>query len=192
MSVDVTQLLLAWRGGNKDALDQLVPLVYEELCRLANNRLRQERVNHTLETNALVNEAYLRLIDCQSLDWQNRAHFFGVAAQLMRNVLVDHARKQNAAKRGGDHYKISLTNLPDLSREPDLDLIALDDALLKLAKVDVQQSKIIELRYFGGLSIEDTAEVLGISAATVNREWRTAKIWLLRELKGISENNKNS
>lgn len=183
MNASVTQLLLEWRNGDKEALDRLMPLVYEELRRLAGLRLRHERVSHTLEAAALVNEAYMRLVDCRNIEWRNRAHFFGVAAQLIRNVLVDHARKRNADKRGGDQYRISLTDMPNAGAEPDLDLIALDRALTKLTEMDPQQSRIIELRYFGGLGIEEAAEVLGISAATVNREWRTAKIWLLHEMR---------
>jgi RNA polymerase sigma factor (TIGR02999 family) len=179
---NVTQLLKCWSSGDKEALNQLIPLVYEELYRLANSRLRQERVDHTLQATALINEAYLRLADWQTIDWQSRAHFIGVAAQVMRNILVDHARKHTAGKRGGDRYKISLAAVPNLAEERDLDLIALDDALQSLTALDPQQGKIIELRYFGGLNIDEIAEVLAVSPATVSREWRLAKIWLMHQL----------
>lgn len=181
----ITQILRDWSEGNKEALDQLIPLVYDELHRLAMHRLRQERPGHTLQATALVNEAYMRLADWQNVDWQNRAHFIGVAAQVMRNILVDYARKHGAEKRGGDRYRISLAAVPNLAQERDFDLVALDDALTSLAAIDAQQSRIIELRYFGGLSIEETAEVLGVSAATVSREWKIAKMWLRREMDNI-------
>jgi RNA polymerase sigma factor (TIGR02999 family) len=178
----ITQILKAWNGGNKAALDELIPLVYDELHRLAMSRLRQDRAGHTLQATALVNEAYMRLADWQNVDWHNRAHFIGVAAQIMRNILVDYARKHGAEKRGGDRYKISLTAVANLTQERELDLVALDNALQSLAAIDPVQSRVIELRYFGGLSIEETAEVLGVSAATVSREWKIAKMWLKKEL----------
>jgi len=177
----VTQLLLDWRNGDQAALDQLMPLVYDELHRLAQAYLRRERQGHTLQTSALVNEAYLRLVD-QQTPWQNRAHFFGIAAQLMRRILVDHARAHQYAKRGGDQQRVSLEAAADVANAEDGDLVALDDALLSLAAIDPKQSRIIELRFFGGLTIEETAEVLGISHATVEREWSLARAWLRREL----------
>lgn len=179
----VTNLLIEWKQGNEDALNRLIPLVYDELKHIANIKLNNERANHSLQGTALVNEAYLRLIDCDNIDWKNRAHFFGVAAQLMRNILVDHARKNLAAKRGGEKFMISLSNVPDLVNESDLDLLALDDALNGLATIDKQQANIIELRYFAGLSMEETAEVLSISTATLSREWKTAKVWLRHEMR---------
>lgn len=174
---------MEWKQGNGDALNQLIPLVYDELKRIANIKLNNERVNHSLQGSALVNEAYLRLIDCDNIDWKNRAHFFGVAAQLMRNILVDHARKNLAVKRGGEKFMISLSDIPDLVNESDLNLLALDDALNSLAAIDKQQANIIELRYFAGLSMEAIAEVLGISTATLSREWKTAKVWLRHQMR---------
>jgi RNA polymerase sigma factor (TIGR02999 family) len=180
----VTQLLADWRGGNQQALDELMPLVYKELHRLADHYLRRERVGHTLQATALINEAYLRIINQDEVNWQNRAHFFGVAAQMMRRILVDHARSHLYAKRGGGAQKLTINEAIDLpQQERDLDLVALDDALQRLEQLDPQQSKIIELRFFGGLTIEETAEVLGISPATIKREWNWAKAWLYRELK---------
>lgn len=182
MDADVTRLLTDWRGGDQQALEQLAPLVYDELRRLAGRYLRRERVNHTLQSTALVHEAYLRLIDQSRVQWQNRAHFFGVAAQMIRRILVDHARGHQAAKRGAGVARLSLDEALDASAPRDLDLVALDDALATLAQLDPQQSRIIELRYFGGLSIEETAEVIGVSPATVKREWASARAWLFREL----------
>jgi RNA polymerase sigma factor (TIGR02999 family) len=179
---EVTQLLIDWNKGDEGALEKLLPMVYEELRRLANSRLRNQRPDHTLQPTALVNEAYLHLIDCNNIQWQNRAHFFGVAAQLMRNILVDHARSHQAAKRGGDRHKVSIDDLPELAKGQDVDLIALDDALKGLAAIDEQKSRLVELRYFGGLTIEEAAEVLGVSPATVKREWNMARAWLLREM----------
>lgn len=185
-SQDVTQRLLDWSKGDRSALDDLLPLVYGELRRLANHHLRRERPGHTLQPTALVHEAYMRLINQAEVNWQNRAHFFGVAANLMRQILIQHARAVQAAKRGGDAHKLSLEELPGISDglagKPDLDLIALDDALNQLAAIAPQQGRVVELRYFGGLSIDETAEVLGISPATVKREWTMAKAWLHREL----------
>jgi RNA polymerase sigma factor (TIGR02999 family) len=179
---DVTQLLVAWNEGNQDALECLLPVVYDELRKLAKSYLRRERPDHTLQATALVHEAYLRLIDQNQVTWQNRAHFFGIAAQMMRRILVNHAEARRADKRGGGAQKLSLDEAIDLAEDRAVDLIALDDALKALAEFDPQQARIVELRYFGGLSIEETAEVVGVSPATVKREWSTAKMWLHREL----------
>lgn len=183
-SKEVTQLLADWQSGDQQALEVLMPLVYKELHRLADHYLRRERVGHTLQATALINEAYLRIIKQDEVNWQNRAHFFGVAAQMMRRILVDHARSHLYAKRGGGAQKLTINEAIDVpQQERDLDLVALDDALQRLEQIDPQQSKIIELRFFGGLTIEETAEVLGISPATIKREWNWAKAWLYRELK---------
>lgn len=182
-SEGVTQLLVEWGNGDQAALDKLMPLVYSELRRLANNYLRRERGNHTLQPTALVNEAYLKLVDQRNARWQNRAQFFGVAAQLMRRILVDHARLHQAQKRGGsDQERLSLTNVEQMSAKPDIDLLALHEALNELAELDPQQSRIVELKFFGGLSIEETAEVLGIGHATVERDWKMARAWLRNKL----------
>jgi RNA polymerase sigma factor (TIGR02999 family) len=179
---DVTQLLVNWSNGDKEALEDLTPLVYAELRRLANRYLRRERPDHTLQSTALVHEAYLRLIDGNSVQWQNRAHFFAVSAQLIRHILIDHARARQAGKRGSGGLKLSLDEAIATPGEKDMDLVALDDALKDLAKIDPDQSRIVELRFFAGLSIEETAEVVGVSPATVKREWTTAKAWLAREI----------
>jgi RNA polymerase sigma factor (TIGR02999 family) len=179
---DVTQILREVSDGDKDAPARLMPLVYEELRRLANHYLRQERSDHTLQPTALVHEAYLKLIDQTRVDWQNRAHFFGVAAQSMRRILVDHARRHGASKRGGLQQKLTLDEAVDYSQSRDVDLVALDDALNLLAELDERQSRIVELRFFGGLTIEETAEALGVSAATVKVDWSMAKAWLRREI----------
>lgn len=179
---DVTRLLVDWSNGDKAALEQLTPLVYSELRRLAGRYLRRERPDHTLQSTALVHEAYMRLVDQRSVRWQNRAHFFGVAAQLIRRILVDHARSRMAAKRGAAVCKLSLDEAIETPGPRDLDLAALDDALTTLATIDPQQSRVVELRFFTGLSIEETAEVLHISPATVKRDWTTAKAWLFREI----------
>ena len=182
-SENVSQLLVKWGEGDQAALDKLMPLVYSELRRLASNYLRRERQNHTLQPTALVNEAYLKLIDQKSARWQNRAHFYGVAAQLMRRILVDHARQHQAAKRGGpSQERLSITSAGQLGEKPDLDLLALHEALVELKTFDSQQERIVELRYFGGLSIEETAEVMGIGHATVERDWKMARAWLRRKL----------
>jgi RNA polymerase sigma factor (TIGR02999 family) len=179
----VTQLLVDWTGGDPTALDKLMPLVYNELRRLAGNYLRRERQNHTLQPTALVNEAYLKLIDQKNARWQNRAQFYGVAAQLMRRILVDHARQHQAAKRGGsDQQRLSITSAETIIKQPELDFLALNEALNELAQIDPQQSKIVELKFFGGLSIEETAEVLGVGHATVERDWKMARAWLRRKL----------
>jgi len=177
----VTQLLAEWSKGDRAALEALMPLVYSELRRVANHYLSQEKPGHTLSATALVHEAYLRLVK-QKLPWQSRAHFFAVAAQMMRRILVDHARSHNYAKRGGGVMTITLDSAL-ASSDRELDLVALDDALLSLAKLDERQSRMVELRFFGGLSIEETSEVLGISAPTVKREWASARAWLFREIR---------
>jgi RNA polymerase sigma factor (TIGR02999 family) len=181
---NVTQLLIGWSKGDKEALDKLVPLVYDELRRQAARYLRRERVGHTLQTTALIHEAYLRLIDQKNVHWQNRAHFFGIAAQLMRRILVDHARTKKRAKRGGSDVRVSLSEATLQTQGQDLDIVALDEALERLAEIDEQQSRIVELRFFSGLTVEETAEVLSISTATVKRDWSMAKAWLHREVSG--------
>jgi len=178
---DLTALLVASSKGDQEALNQLLPLVYDELRRQANRYLRRERSDHTLQATALVHEAYLRLID-QQVSWQNRAHFFGVAAEMMRRILIDHARSHQAVKRGSGGIKLSLEDVLNLSDEKAADLVALDDALNALAEIDPQKSKLVELRFFGGLSLEETAEVLNVGTATVTRQWRMAKAWLYHEL----------
>jgi RNA polymerase sigma-70 factor (ECF subfamily) len=179
----VTELLLHWQQGDQAAREQLISLMYGELRRVARNYLRRERPDHTLQSGALVHEAYLRLMGEQSPQWKNRAHFFGVAAQVMRHILVDHARSRRSAKRGGGAPRLALDPQMALPQYRDLDLLALDDALNRLAELDAQQSRLIELRFFGGLSIVETAAALNISAATVKREWATARVWLQREMK---------
>jgi RNA polymerase sigma factor (TIGR02999 family) len=179
----VSQLLLNWGRGDQNAREELIPLVYGELRRIARRYLWQERPDHTLQSGALVHEAYLRLLHGEPPQWQNRAHFFGVAAQLMRHILVDHARGRLAAKRGAGAPRLALDPQIALPQKREVDLVALDDALTRLATLDPQQSRLIELRFFGGLSIDETAVVLGISPATVKREWATARAWLQREMK---------
>jgi RNA polymerase sigma factor (TIGR02999 family) len=179
----ITQLLIDWGKGDQAALEKLMPLVYSELRRLAGNYLRRERAGHTLQPTALVNEAYLKLIDQRNAKWQNRAQFFGISAQLMRRILVDHARQRQAAKRGGSgQQRLSITSAQALVKQPEVDLLALNEALEELAEMDPQQGRIVELKFFGGLSIEETAEVLGISHATVERDWKLARAWLRRQL----------
>jgi len=182
-TVRVTQLLLEISEGNRNAVEELLPLIYDELRRLAGGYLRRERVGHTLEATAVVHEAYLRLVDQTRVQWQNRAQFFGVAASLMRRILVDYARNHGANKRGGGAEKISLEDGLVASAERSAELVAVHDALETLAQVDPLKSRIVELRFFGGLSIEETAEVLNSSTATVNRQWRMAKAWLYGQLK---------
>jgi RNA polymerase sigma-70 factor, ECF subfamily len=179
---ELTQLLIAWSDGDQAALNKLTPLVYEELRRLARRYMSLEGKGHTLQTTALVHEAYLRLFNRQSVHWQNRAHFFAIAAQLMRCILVDHARGHAYQKRGGKAQMVSLDEAAIISQERASEVIALDEALTALAAIDPQQSCIIELRFFGGLSVEETAEVLSLSPATIKREWSSAKLWLLREI----------
>ena len=183
---EVTQLLVKLSAGDRSALDDLLPLVYDELRRLADRYLRRERSDHTLQATALVNEAYLRLVD-QNVPWQNRAHFFGVAAEMMRRILVDHARSHQAQKRGSGGIKLSLDDALNMSDERASDLIALDEALSALAAFDPQKSRIVELRFFAGLSIEETARVLGIGTATVIRQWKMAKAWLYHEVSKESD-----
>lgn len=177
-----TQLLNDYRNGNREALDALFPLVYDELKRLAASRLRDERSNHTLQPTALVHEAYMRLVSQHSSDWQNRAHFFGLAAEMMRRILVNHAVAKNADKRFGNQTRLALDEAVSFVQEREVNLILLDESLKKLAEFDEFQSRIIELRFFTGLTIEETAEVLGVSGSTVKREWRIAKAWLHNEL----------
>lgn len=182
-SKEVTELLVRWRDGDREALDSLMPLVYGELRRLARHYLRQERSDHTLQSTALVHEAYMRLAGQSPPQWQNRAHFFGIAAHVMRQILVEHARAHVAAKRGGKNAcKLTLDAALEIQQKTDVDVIALDDALNRLAELDPQQSRIVELRFFAGLTIEDTAEVLGIAPATVKRDWTSARAWLHREI----------
>jgi len=178
----VTQLLSDASQGDAAALDALLPLVYDELRRLADAYLHRERSDHTLQATALVHEAYLRLVDQTNINWQNRAHFFSVAAQVMRHILVDYARTHQRQKRGGNLRKLSLDEAVGFFAERDVNLVALDDGLNDLARLDPQQSRIVELRFFGGLTIEEIAEVLQVSPATVSREWHTAKLWLHREM----------
>ena len=175
---EITQLLMSWSQGDKAALDQLVPLVYPELRRLAKRHMNRENPGHTLQTSALINEAYLKLVDQQNVEWQNRAHFFAVAAQVMRHILVDHARTRNYAKRGGGAPRVVLDEAIALTAQRAAELVALDEALKDLATLDGRRSQIVELRFFGGLSLEETAEAMNISPSTVQREWRAAKAWL--------------
>ena len=182
-SEGITQLLIDWSKGDQAALEKLMPLVYDELRRLASNYLRRERASHTLQPTALVNEAYLKLVDQRHAKWQNRAQFFGISAQLMRRILVDHARQHQAVKRGGaKQQRLSITSAERVAKQPEIDLLALNEALDELTIMDPQQAQIVELKFFGGLSIEETAEVLGISHATVERDWKMARAWLRRQL----------
>lgn len=178
----VTELLRAWGGGDEAALNELVPLVESELRRLARGYMARERAGHTLQTTALVNEAYLRLVDAQDIRWNDRAHFFGIAARLMRRVLVDHARQRAFQKRGGDMQPVSLDDAMFVSRAPDVELLDLDRALQALAAVDERKARVVEMRYFGGMTVEETADALAVSTETVKRDWRLAKLWLLDEL----------
>lgn len=180
-SNDITRILLKWSEGDSAALEQLMPLVYDELRRLAVKYLRHERANHTLQPTALVNEAYMRLVDQQKVEWQSRAQFFGLAARLMRNILVDHARSRQTAKRGGELQRVSFDS-NQAAGTPQIEFLAVHEALERLATFDPQKSQIVELRFFGGLSIEQTAEVLKIGHATVERDWKLARAWLRREL----------
>jgi RNA polymerase sigma-70 factor, ECF subfamily len=181
-SHDVTRLLKAWSTGDEAALAKLTPLVYRQLRAIARRYMAGERDGHILQTTALVHEAYVRLVDCGRVNWQDRAHFFAVSAQLMRRILIDFARSRGYLKRGGDVPHISLEEAPSVSNEPDVNLVALDDALKALAALDERKSKVVELKFFGGLNVEETAEVLRVSSDTVMRDWKLAKIWLLREL----------
>ncbi|MCD9188218.1 MAG: sigma-70 family RNA polymerase sigma factor [Pyrinomonadaceae bacterium] len=175
---DVTQLLSKAQTGNREALDELLPLVYDELRRVAGSHLRNERDNHTLQATALVNEAYIRLLEQKEVDWQNRLHFFSIASEMMRRILVNYAVQRNAKKRGDGAIQVELDEAISFADGRDFDLVSLDEALKTLAKLDEKQAKIVELRFFGGLTIEETAQVLGISDSTVKREWRMAKAWL--------------
>ncbi len=179
---EVSQLLRAWGDGDQTALDRLMPLVYEELRRMARRYMDRQQAGHTLQTTALIHEAYLRLVDQQEVQWQNRAHFFGVAARAMRSILVDYARTRQAVKRGGEVHLVSLDEAAVVSTERTADLVALDDALESLAAFDRRKCQVVEIRYFGGLTVEETAEVLKVSPETVARDWRLARTWLLREL----------
>lgn len=181
-SHEVTSLLKAWSSGDEQALQRLTPLVYRQLHQVARRYMAGERSGHTLQTTALVNEVYLRLVDCGRVNWQDRAHFFAMSAQLMRRILIDFARSRDYLKRGGAIPHISLEEAPSVCEEPDVNLVALDDALKALAAVDERKSKVVELKFFGGLNAEETAEVLRVSSDTVMRDWKFAKIWLLREL----------
>ncbi len=182
-SQELTTLLHAWRDGDQSALDKLMPLVYGELRRLAHRYMLRERAGHTLQTTAVVNEAYLRLIDAQQVEWKDRAHFFAISANLMRRILVEFARSRGRNKRGGDVRRVELDEALVVSPQRGTDLVALDDALVSLAEMDERKAKVIELRFFGGLSVEETAEVLSVSPDTVMRDWRLAKVWLWREMK---------
>lgn len=180
---DVTGLLFEWQQGDKDALDRLTPLVYGELRRIAHRYVQRERDGHTLETTALVNEAYVRLVGQQNIQWENRAHFFAVTAQVMRHILIDHARKRHYAKRGGAQQQVSLEHADLMSPERASELVALDEALDELARLDPRKARVVELRYFGGLNLEETADALQISEMTVRRDWRAAKAWLYRRMR---------
>jgi RNA polymerase sigma factor (TIGR02999 family) len=182
--MDVTTLLLAWQAGDDAALARASSLVYRELRRLAGGHLRGEREGHTLQPTALVHEAFLRLVDQKRVRWKSRLHFFSIASHLMRRILVDHARRRRADKRHGQAMAVSLEDAPDVAKPTDVDLVRLDDALLALSKLDIRQSRVVELRYFGGLTIEETAEVLQVSPATVKLDWKMAKAWLFDELRG--------
>ncbi len=185
----ITGLLKAWSGGDDEALEKLTPMVYRQLHQIARHYMGGERSGHTLQATALVNEAYLRLVDCTKVNWQDRAHFFAVSANLMRRILIDFARSRGYLKRGGAVAHIALDEAPPLCNEPDVNLVALDDALKALAAIDERKSKVVELKFFGGLSVEETAAVLHISSDTVIRDWQFAKLWLLRELsrEGVSD-----
>ena len=185
----VTKLLKDWGAGDKTALDRLMPLVHDELRRLARRHMRREKPGHLLQTSALVNEAYLRLVDASQVDWQNRAHFYGIAARLMRQILVDDARRRHRDKWGGSAIQVPLDEAAGLPQVQAANLVALDDALRALAEIDPRQSEIIELRFFGGMSIEETAEVLGVSPGTVARDWTFARAWLRKEMGGDGAGN---
>jgi len=185
----ITELLIDWNRGDKSALDRLMPLVYEELRNVARRRLAAEQREHTLQSAALVNETYLRLVDQERVHWRNRAHFFAISARLMRRILVDHARLRSAAKRGGANPKLSLDESLRVQDQPDLDVVALDEALDALAKLDPQQARVIELRFFAGLTIEEVSEALAISPATITRDWVTAKAWLFYRLNRPGDKN---
>ena len=181
---DLTQLLVRWRNGDRSALDEMTPVLYEELRRLARHFLAGERSDHTLQPTALVHEAYLRLVDQQAVDWRNRAHFLAMAATMMRRILINHAEAHRAAKREGSVEMVGLDEAFGLHTDPRVDLLHLNTTLDRLSSIDEQQGRVVELRYFGGLSVEETAEVLGVSPATVKREWSTARLWLMHQMEG--------
>jgi len=183
-SNNITHLLKEWSAGDRRALDRLTPLVYEELRHQAARYLRRERRGHTLQTTALIHEAYLRLIDANDVNWQSRAHFFAIAANLMRRILVEHARRRDADKRGGSQVRVQLDEALAVADEADIDLLAIDEALDRLAAIDPQQARVVELRFFSGLSVEETAAALGVSPKTVKRDWSVARAWLRREIGG--------
>jgi RNA polymerase sigma factor (TIGR02999 family) len=183
----ITQMLLDWSGGDKAALERMMPLVYSELHRLAHRYMNRERAGHTLQTSALVNEAFLRLVDQRNVEWNNRAHFFAIAAQMMRRILVDYARSHLYAKRGAGAVHVSLAHADFVSDQASAEITALDEALTQLQLIDPQQARVVELRFFGGLTIRETAEAMGISVDMVKREWSTAKAWLYREMKGSGD-----
>ena len=182
----ITQLLRSWSKGDNAALDQLIPLIYPELRRLARRYMHRENSQHTLQTSALINEAYLRLIDQQSVEWHDRAHFFAMAAQVMRHILIDHARSHRYAKRGAGAQHLALDDVAVINQERAAEFLALDDALTALAAFDPRKSQLVELRFFGGLTVKETAEVMNLSQITIKREWRAAKAWLLREITGTA------
>lgn len=184
MPDNITHLLKEWSDGDEQALDRLTPLVYEELRKQAARYLRRERRGHTMQTTALINEAYLRLIDAKNVRWQGRAHFFAIAANLMRRILVDHARRRDAEKRGGSQIRVALDPALAVANQSDIDLVMIDDALTRLSAIDPQQAQVVELRFFSGLSVEETAAALGISPRTVKRDWSVARAWLRREIGG--------
>ncbi len=181
---EITQLLVNWSNGEEDALENLMPVVYEELHQLAENYMRRENKDHTLQATALVNEAYMRLIDQKRVDWKNRSHFFGIAGQIMRRILVDYARRKLAEKRGGNTKTVSLDDAIVLGKGQSSEILALDEALKKLSEIDPRRGKVVELRYFGGLTVDETAEVMGTSRNTVVRDWNFAKAWLYRQIEG--------
>ena len=185
-SPNITELLIDWQLGNQAAIEALTPLIYDELRRIAHRYVRRERNGHTFETTALVNEAYLRVAGQQNIKWQSRAHFFAVTAQVMRHILIDHARHRRYMKHGGQVQRVALEEASMMSTERARELVALDDALRELSRIDLRKSRVVELRYFGGLSLEETAEVLEISVMTVRRDWRAAKAWLYKEVNGKS------
>jgi RNA polymerase sigma factor (TIGR02999 family) len=188
---EVTKLLKAWSDGDESALDKLMPLVHDELHRLARQHMRREKPGHILQTSALVNEAYLRLVDASQIHWQNRAHFFGIAARLMRRILVDDARRRHFDKRGGQMIQVALDEVMSVPQEQAANIVALDDALQTLATIDPRQSEIVELRFFGGMSIEETAEFLHVSPGTVMRDWTFARAWLRKEMVGEEQETGN-
>jgi RNA polymerase sigma factor (TIGR02999 family) len=183
----ITQLLIDWNNGSPEAMEKLMPMVESELRRIAANYMRRERPGHTLQTSALVNEAYLKLVDQTRVRWQNRSHFFALASQLMRRILLDHARSQRRAKRGGDAIPVNLDDVAVIAPERSAELVALDDALTRLAEFDLRKAKIVEMRFFGGLTVDEAAEALGIAPITVMLHWRLARAWLQREMRGEAE-----